>query len=107
MKIDPGKKYKTRDGREVANLVRVPENYEAIYPWTGFVEGEWQTWTDAGEYFAGCNPDGDSEFNLIEVREPLECWVRIRDDRDEVDEDFFPNKERLNPKWRLFREVID
>ena len=109
MKIDPSKKYKTKEGREVVNLVRVPENYEAVYPWTGFVEGEWQTWTDDGRYFAGGDADGDGEFDLIEVIEPREWTLDVRPGTREVCKIYQDGGPRETEGWERIRvrEIID
>lgn len=46
----------------------------------------------------------DSDLDLIEVREPLECWVWVSEIGDKVGG--VPCfKKPVNPAYRLFREV--
>lgn len=71
MKIDITKKYRTRDGREVKLLHRVPEGWPTEYPWHGIVDGRRLTWTDHGLPNLDDSPNDE---DLIEVREPRE-WV--------------------------------
>jgi len=77
MKIDPSKKYKTRDGRPVTCLHRVPEDWPTRHPWRGIVDQEEVRWTDSGNFIEG----GTRRHDLVEVREPMlvKLWVRGND----------------------------
>ena len=74
MKIDPSKKYQTRDGMPVEFLHRAPEGWPGKYPWRGFVERVTVTWDDEGKEFG---PNNDRSSDLIEVREPMEVLVVV------------------------------
>ena len=74
MKIDPSKKYTTRDGRPVECLHRAPEGWPGGYPWRGVVGGGSQTWDDNGRAFSD---DIKSRCDLLEVREPLEVLIVV------------------------------
>lgn len=67
--IDTTKKYKTRDGAEVTNLMRLPEPLATAttYPIFGLVDGELHTWTETGYVYDDMNDDLD----LIEDKEPV------------------------------------
>ena len=74
MKIDPSKKYTTRDGRPVEFLHRAPEGWPSGYPWRGVVGSGTASWDDDGRFYddsAQCLQD------LVEVREPLEVLVVV------------------------------
>ena len=58
--IDITKKYRTRDGREVAGL----EHYDNDpYVFAGYAGGNWATWTPTGAHWEGT----ESGIDLIEV----------------------------------------
>lgn len=60
--IDITKKYRTRDGREVAGL----EHYDNDpYVFAGYAGGNWATWTPTGAHWEGT----ESGIDLIEVNE--------------------------------------
>jgi len=65
--IDITKKYKTRDGKEVTDLFRLPEPLASstTYPIFGLVAGDLFTWRDDGYAYADMNDDLD----LIEEKE--------------------------------------
>jgi hypothetical protein len=67
--IDITKKYKTRNGHEVTNLLRLPEPLASgtSYPIFGLLDGELSTWQDDGHVYEDMNDDLD----LIEVKEPV------------------------------------
>ena len=75
MKIDPSKKYTTRDGRPVTLLHRVPEGWPGEYPWRGIVNGQPLSWMDNGSAFSEATESTD---DLVEVREPMriKLWVK-------------------------------
>jgi hypothetical protein len=75
MKIDPSKKYTTRDGRPVTCLHRVPDGFKTKYPWRGIVDQEEVRWTDSGNFIEG----GTRRHDLIEVREPMRLKMWIKD----------------------------
>ena len=80
MKIDPSKKYTTRDGRPVEFLHRAPEGWPGEYPWRGIVGSGTASWDDDGRFYddsAQCLQD------LVEVREPLEVQLVV-DSKGEV-----------------------
>lgn len=81
MKIDINKKYRTRDGKPVEYLHRVPEGLPTPYPWRGTVDGNEISWTDEGRLLSG---ERTSPFDLIEVREPREWTIRGFEDIDLV-----------------------
>ena len=75
MKIDINKKYRTRDGREVRLLHRVPEGWPTSYPWRGIVgDASHLTWTDHGVQDLDDPPSDD---DLIEDREPREWTLAV------------------------------
>ena len=74
MKIDINKKYRTRDGQQVTQLMRVPTGSDCLYPWTGVINGEWETWTDDGLYSPNEKDGGSS---LVEIREPREWKASV------------------------------
>ena len=74
MKIDPSKKYTTRDGMPVTHLHRAPEEWPSGYPWRGVVGGGSQTWDDDGRALTA---DSECPSDLVEVREPLEVNLVI------------------------------
>ena len=74
MKIDPNKKYTTRDGRPVEFLHRAPEGWPSPFPWRGLADGLIITWRDNGRVFS---VDVESSSDLVEVREPMELKVSI------------------------------
>ena len=80
MKIDPSKKYTTRDGRPVKFLHRAPEGWPGEYPWRGFVDKLSRTWDDDGREFSSKT---NTPSDLVEVREPLEVRLVI-DGRGEI-----------------------
>jgi hypothetical protein len=55
--IDITKKYKTRDGQEVTNLLRLPEPLASgtPYPIFGLVAGDLFTWRDDGYAYSDVN----------------------------------------------------
>jgi hypothetical protein len=65
--IDITKKYKTRDGKEVTNLLRLPEPLASgtPYPIFGLVVGDLFTWRDDGNAYE----DMQDDFDLIEEKE--------------------------------------
>ena len=65
--IDPNKTYRTRDGRPVAELERLPHE-DADYYWTGLVDYERVNWTENGCYLA--NHSNFSPYDLVEVKAP-------------------------------------
>ena len=73
MKIDPSKKYTTRDGRPVTHLHRVPDGFKTKYPWRGIIYQEEVRWTDSGTFIEGSTRSHD----LVEVREPLEIELVV------------------------------
>ena len=74
MKIDPSKKYQTRDGKPVTHLHRVPDGWPSNFPWRGLADGSVITWCDNGRAFID---DADSPADLLEVREPMELEVSM------------------------------
>lgn len=77
MKIDPNKKYRTRDGREVTLLHRAPEGWPNSYPWRGLVSGDHViSWADDGSV----GPVQNDRYDLVEVRDPREFDVFVRHD---------------------------
>ena len=102
MKIDITKKYRTRDGRDVTLLHRLPEGWPTGYPLRGVVGGAESEWTDMGTYL----PTIETNNDLIEIREPLECWVWVSDD-DNLSDGAMTVRKPANQKYRRFREILD
>ena len=63
--IDATKQYKTRDGREVTQLMRFVGTNET-QPWFGVAGGEVFEWDDDGGYY--CDPSREDKRDLIEVK---------------------------------------
>ena len=74
MKIDPNKKYQTRDGVPVTHLHRAPEGWPTNHPLIGIVDGNVTTWDDDGRAHG---LHAETPDDLIEVREPLEVRLAI------------------------------
>lgn len=71
MKIDLNKKYRYRDGKPARVLcVDAPGDYSVI---SMLPDGDILRHGESGAYYS----EGNSSRDLIEVREPLECWVRV------------------------------
>ena len=64
MKIEVGKKYKTRSGR-IVKIKKIDKDFE-IYPVYGEIEGEMREWNIEGEW----NVDRTSSLDLISEHKP-------------------------------------
>jgi hypothetical protein len=71
--IDITKKYKTRDGQEVTNLLRLSEPLASgtPYPIFGLVAGNLFTWRDDGYSYEGVEDDLD----LIEEKQIVKLGI--------------------------------
>jgi hypothetical protein len=74
--IELGKKYQTRDGREV-RIYAVDGG--GVYPVHGAIaagDGTWspEGWTDGGSYIGG---DGQFDEDLIEAPKVYEGWINV------------------------------
>lgn len=105
--IDITKKYKTRDGREVTQLVKF-EGVESYTPILGVVNGAIYRWREDGKYLNHyCNSDQD----LIEVKEPREIYLWISKNLTPL----LMKSPHVDPKFYLkygyelkkFKEVIE
>ena len=72
--IEMGKEYKTRDGREVAQLVRFNGTKEP-QAWFGVAGGEVFEWGDDGRYH--CDPSREDANDLIECKPRIKRDVRL------------------------------
>lgn len=78
-----------------------PGEYPVIV--VDYESGEPTTHTEFGQFTI----DGrENPSDLIEVREPLECWVRVQDDGT-VDYGSRVTIAKIEGARRLFREVIE
>lgn len=110
MKIDPNKKYKTRDGKPVTHLHRAPEGWPNSFPWRGIIgENHAVNWNDEGMVYT----NEKSHSDLIEDRKPLEVQIVI--DREgkafgfaNTNKEWYDNyKPDLAPfRVATFREVL-
>ena len=111
MKIDPSKKYTTRDGKPVTHLHRAPKGWPDDLPWRGIAGGVVETWGEDGRAYA---PTVESPDDLIEVREPLELclaidkngitWICYGNGTEEWWDESFPNHAPF--RIATFREVM-
>ena len=77
MKIDPSKKYMTRDGKPITHLHRAPEGWPTSFPWRGIVGEEAAlTWNEDGVVYIG----EKSQDDLVEVREPMRLRMLVKDE---------------------------
>jgi len=111
MKIDPTKKYRTRDGRSVEFLHRFPDGWPTQWPVRGVVDGMEMSWDDDG---IECSSGKPSRRDLFEVREPLEVILILDDDGTpfgfaDMDVKTFDVLKKPNAEYRTakFREVIE
>ena len=108
MKIDLSKKY-TCNGHPVEFLHRRPEGWPGQYQWVGLANGVQQTWTDEGLHY---KKYPISDFNLVEVREPLEIELVVTGDGQYFATLFNPDHwDKVNPnnaphRTAKFREVL-
>jgi hypothetical protein len=106
--IDITKKYKTRDGQEITQLVKF-DNIESDYLILGVVDGEIFRWTENGKHRWSCNEP--HIYDMIEVKEPVEIniWVGIsfsdiHKQSPRFSDDYFLAR---GYELRKFREVIE
>ena len=104
--IDITKKYKTRSGREVTQLMKF-DDIESDYPIRGVVDGIVCAWTEDGKC---CNSLSDHEMNLIEVKEPIEIYLWVSSYMDPllmnspyIDDEYYL---KYGYELKKFREVI-
>ena len=74
MKIEAGKKYKTRGGDIAAVAAHNPDANDG-HKWVGWCQGEVVSWHDDGSF----DGPGNTTFDLVaEHREPREWTVGVR-----------------------------
>lgn len=95
--IDLTKKYKTRDGQEVTNLMRLPEPLAnaAAYPIFGLVDGELNTWMNDGHIYNDINDD----FDLIEARDYAVVFAKLINNKSEIT-DYGSDVENIKEYYR-------
>lgn len=102
MKVELNKKYRTRNGKDVRILCTDMD--QTRQPVVGVVKGHATVhyWTIDG--FSSLGRERHA-LDLIEVREPLECWVRVENGHVDVLQE--PETYKVTHEYRLFREVIE
>lgn len=71
MKLEEGKRYRTRDGQETSPLEK---NFDAFYPFGAEVDGFPYTWTEDGRYFQSATSKHRNDLveEIEEEEEPNE-----------------------------------
>jgi len=105
MKIDPNKKYKTRDGQEVSLLHKAPDGWPNPYVIRGLLNENPVSWTDEGRF----NTASESHVDLIEVREPREWVMHVKPSSQKVAAIYEDQWEEASQPWERIRvrEIIE
>lgn len=103
MKIDINKKYRYRNGESARILCVDAPGDQPVISLDG--SGDTLAHNAAGQFFLY---NEESSLDLIEVREPLECWVCVHVDERGITYGCGYEKEPAGPhQYRKFREIID
>jgi len=101
MKIRLNKKYRYRNG-ELARILCIDAPGSQPVVSIGLTTGEALNHNVNGQFFESSSEY--SSFDLIEDKEPLECWICIRNHHVDFTQE--PENHKAKANYRLFREVI-
>ncbi len=94
--ISMDKKYQTRGGKQVVifSVSCRQENYSVVGEYLDETDGKWDsaTWTSEGNFRKGI----ESNYDLIEVREPREIWVNYHFEHKCLDGKQYDSKEKAD-----------